>query len=146
MLKPIDIENKEFKKVKFGGYDITEVEEFLEVLIVDYENLFKENQDIKEKLEIALETQKYYSAIDEGVNKTIENSKIVANEMKAEAKAEADSIKEKAKTASLLALEEIKLDIKAKEVEFENIKQQMKIYKIKVKSMLEAQMNIIDEE
>ena len=146
MLKPIDIENKEFKKVKFGGYDITEVEEFLELLIVDYENLFKENQDIKEKLELALETQKYYSAIDEGVNKTIENTQIAATEMKEEAKIEADAIKEKAKSDSLLALEEIKLDIKAKEIEFETIKKQMQIYKIKVISMLEAQMNILDEE
>ena len=146
MLKPVDIENKDFKKVKFGGYDINGVEDFLELLIVDYETLFKENQDIKEKLELALETQKYYSAIDEGVNKTIENTQTVANEIKQEAQAEADAIKEQAKTDALLALEEIKLQIKQKEIEFETIKKQMQIYKIKVNSMLEAQMNILNED
>ena len=146
MLKPIDIENKEFRKVKFGGYDINEVEDFLEVLIVDYENLFKENQDINDKLQLALETQKYYSAIDEGVSKTLENTQTVANEIKQEAEKEADVIRENAKSDALLALEEIKLEIKSKEIEFETLKKQMQIYKIKVNSMLEAQMNILNEE
>lgn len=146
MIKPIDIENKEFKKVKFGGYDINEVEDFLEKIIVDYENLFKENKDLSEKLELALETSKYYAALDEGVNKTIENTQVVANNMKEEAEKEAIEIKEMAKNESLLMLEEIKLDIKAKQIEFENLKKQMQIYKIKVNSMLEAQMNILNDE
>lgn len=146
MLKPIDIENKEFKKVKFGGYDINEVEDFLEKVIVDYEVLYKENKELNEKLELALETQKYYAALDEGVNKTIENSQAVANNMKEIAEKEATEIKETAKNESLLMLEEIKLDIKSKQIEFENLKKQMQIYKIKINSMLEAQINILNDE
>ena len=41
MLTPADIENKVFKKAKIGGYDINDVEDFLEKLIVDYEAVFK---------------------------------------------------------------------------------------------------------
>ena len=43
MLTPNDIENKVFKKSKMKGYDIDDVEDFLEQLLADYEALYKEN-------------------------------------------------------------------------------------------------------
>ena len=45
MITPEDIENKVFKKAKIGGYDIKDLEEFLEKLIVDYESITKENTE-----------------------------------------------------------------------------------------------------
>lgn len=49
MLTPVDIENKEFNK-SFRGYDIDEVEEFLQTLVTDYEKLYRENASLKEKM------------------------------------------------------------------------------------------------
>ena len=49
MLTPTDVENKVFKKAKIGGYDINDVEDFLEKLIVDYEATFKEVTELKDK-------------------------------------------------------------------------------------------------
>ena len=43
MLTPADVENKVFKKAKIGGYDINDVEDFLEKLIVDFEAVCKAN-------------------------------------------------------------------------------------------------------
>ena len=59
MIKPADIENKVFKKVKLGGYDINDVEEFLEKVIVDYENVCKENTELNDKCENLQESVKY---------------------------------------------------------------------------------------
>ena len=42
MLRPIDIQNKEFEK-KLKGYDCNEVDDFLDAIIQDYELLMKEN-------------------------------------------------------------------------------------------------------
>lgn len=47
-ITPNEIINKEFKKV-FRGYDIDEVDEFLEELSEDYEKVYKENLNLKEK-------------------------------------------------------------------------------------------------
>jgi len=146
MIMPIDIENKIFKKSKLGGYEIKDVESFLELLIVDYENLYKENNELKEKLIIAEESIKYYNSLEQGVTQTIENSQKAADEIKEQASLEADEIKKNARYESSFTLEEIKLDIRAKQIELEQIKQQMQIYKIKVSSMLEAQLKIIKEE
>ncbi len=146
MIMPIDIENKVFKKSKLGGYEIKDVEAFLELLIVDYENLYKENSCLKEKLIKSEESVRYYSSLEQGVTQTIENSQKAAEEIKEKAEAEAEEIRIKAKNESSLTLEEVKLEIRTKEIELEQLKKQMQIYKIKVSSMLEAQLKILNEE
>ncbi|MDF2866173.1 MAG: septum formation initiator [Clostridia bacterium] len=146
MIMPIDIENKVFKKSKLGGYEVKDVEDFLEQLIVDYEELYKENANIKEKLIKADESIKYYNSLEQGVTQTIENSQKAADEIKEKAVMEAEEIRRNAKNESNLTLEEVKLEIRAKEIELEQIKKQMQIYKIKVTSMLEAQLKILNEE
>lgn len=42
MLTPLDIENREFKKT-MGGYNRDDVEDFMSLLLVDYEKLYKES-------------------------------------------------------------------------------------------------------
>ena len=49
MLTPVDIENKVFKKAKIGGYDIDDVEDFLEKIIDDYETLYKKANEAKDE-------------------------------------------------------------------------------------------------
>lgn len=146
MIMPIDIENKVFKKSKLGGYEIKDVEAFLEQLIVDYEDLYKENANLKEKLIKADESIKYYNSLEQGVTQTIENSQKAAEEIKEKASLEAEEIRRNAKNESNYTLEEVKLEIKSKEIELEQLKKQMQIYKIKVSSMLEAQLKILNEE
>ena len=41
---------------------------------------------------------------------------------------------------------ELDLEVKKRQYDLEEIKKEMQIYKIKVKSMLEAQLKILDEE
>ncbi len=48
MIAPIEIENKEFKKV-LRGYKEEEVDEFLDLVKEDYEQLYRENAELKGK-------------------------------------------------------------------------------------------------
>lgn len=50
MLTPEDIFEKEFKK-SMRGYDIDEVNEFLDQIIQDYGRLLEENKSIKKELQ-----------------------------------------------------------------------------------------------
>ena len=56
MLTPIDIDNYAFKRAKIGGYDIDSVEEFMEMLSIDYETLYKESSKLKEEIEESKKT------------------------------------------------------------------------------------------
>ena len=50
MLSVIDIQNKEFKKSKFGGYSIEEVNDYLEQIIKSYQEILNENYALKDKV------------------------------------------------------------------------------------------------
>lgn len=157
MLTPADIENKVFKKVKFNGYDINDVEDYLEKIIVDYEKLFKENLEMKDKMHNLEESVAYYKSIEIGIDQTVGNAQIEADNIKEEATNVADKIKKDAmkeveeykksqEEKFALNLEDVKKQIMAKEVELEELKKQMQIYKVKTVAMLEAQIKILKEE
>ena len=146
MLTPNDIENKVFKKSKMKGYDIDDVEDFLEQLLADYESLYKENAEIKDKFNAMQESISYYKSVEEGINKTIENAQSTADNMKEVAKREAETIKQEAEADARRHIEELNNEIRRKEELLEDKKKQMQIYRIRVSSMLEAKLKILNED
>ncbi len=146
MLTPLDIDNKSFKKTKLGGYDINDVEDFLVQVMEDYEFLYKQNSELKDKVNTMQESVKYYKSIEEGINKTIENAQSEAENIKETAQRDAEYIKRDAELESKTRLEDLKDEIKKAEAELEEKRKQMQIYKIRVSSMLQAQLNIINED
>ena len=146
MLTPNDIENKVFKKSKMKGYDIDDVEDFLEQLLADYEVLYKENAEIKDKFNAMQESISYYKSVEEGINKTIENAQSTADNMKEVAKREAETIKQEAEADARRHIEELNNEIRRKEELLEDKKKQMQIYRIRVSSMLEEQLKILNED
>ena len=146
MLTPNDIENKVFKKSKMKGYDIDDVEDFLEQLLADYEALYKENAEIKDKFNAMQESISYYKSVEEGINKTIENAQSTADNMKEVAKREAETIKQEAEADARRHIEELNNEIRRKEELLEDKKKQMQIYRIRVRYILEAQLKILNED
>ena len=69
-LTPMDISNKEFKK-GFRGYDIEEVDEFINEIIENYENLYKENSRLKEDLSRVNEKLDHYIKIENTIQNTL---------------------------------------------------------------------------
>ncbi len=47
MITPLDIENKKFAKQMMNGYNVDEVDDFLDELTLDYGKLYKENAELK---------------------------------------------------------------------------------------------------
>ena len=93
MLTPLDIDNKTFKKTKIGGgYDINDVEDFLVRIMDDYEKLYKENAELKDKVNTVQESVKYYKSIEEGITKTVENAQSQAENIKQVAERDAENI------------------------------------------------------
>ncbi len=183
MLTPVDIENKVFKKAKIGGYDIDDVEDFLEKIIDDYETLYKkaneakdeqpqkvsktdisagtemislENTELKEKITKLENKVAYYKNLEQGISTTIENAqeeseKIVseareeADRILSEAKEEAEGMRAKAESEAKDSIKDIEKQVLKQELLLTEKKKQMQIYKIRVKSMLEAQIKILDD-
>ncbi|MBR5227629.1 MAG: DivIVA domain-containing protein [Clostridia bacterium] len=146
MITAQDIENKVFKKAKIGGYDINDVEEFLEKLIIDYEQLTKDNTELSDKCENLQESVRYYKTLEQGIEQTISNAKEQADKIKEVALQEATNLKASQEISFQNKIAEYEGKIREKELQLEEIKKQMQIYKIKVQSMLEAQLKILNED
>ena len=60
MFTPQQIDQISFTKATFGGYDMQQVDEFLEPLTEDYVTLYKENALLKSKMRILVEKLEEY--------------------------------------------------------------------------------------
>ena len=60
MITPLDIENKTFSKQIVNGYSTQEVHEFMSELLKDYERIYKENIEYKDKIEVLNQGIQHY--------------------------------------------------------------------------------------
>ena len=65
MLTPQEIQNKKFEKAVFGGYDMSQIDDFLDEVLADYSDLYKENAALKAKMRVLVEKIDEYRAVDE---------------------------------------------------------------------------------
>ena len=54
MITPQQIDQVSFSKASFGGYNMQQVDEFLEPLTEDYVTLYKENALLKSKMRVQI--------------------------------------------------------------------------------------------
>ena len=90
-LTPLDIHNKEFSR-RFRGYDEDEVNEFLDQVIKDYEALIRDNKEMQTQLTTLQEKLGHFTNIEETLSKAIIVAQDAADELKTNAKKEAQLI------------------------------------------------------
>jgi cell division initiation protein len=91
-ITPHDIRQQQFTVKMFKGYDIQEVDAFLEDVGEDYESLLKETALLKEQLAAQEERSRGVSEREKSLQDTLVTTQRLAEEMKNAAKREADLI------------------------------------------------------
>ena len=89
MLTPQEIQDTKFEKAVFGGYDMAQIDKFLDELLVDYTLLYKENAALKGKMRVLVDKIDEYRAVDEEMRKALYTAQMTAKEIKDKAEAEA---------------------------------------------------------
>ena len=64
MLTPQEIQDKKFEKARFGGYDMTQIDDFLDIVLADYTALYKENAVLKGKMRVLVDKIEEYRSVD----------------------------------------------------------------------------------
>ena len=144
MITPMDIENKEFKK-GFRGYNEEEVDEFLDRVKEDFENLYRENLDLKEKLKLYQEQVSRYKSIEETLNATLITAQTAAEDTCSAANKKAKIIVEEAELKSKQIIEDCKERIIELQNQYDNLVKEFKIFRNKFKSLIKDEMTTIDE-
>ena len=173
MIRPSDIEDKEFKKVAVG-YSPEEVDRFLDEICVDYEQLFRENREMKMKLNnmsnsntsqmtapvpkvqpvqqqtapipaTPVSPQQTSQSIEKALAKTLTLAERVAEETKENARAAAAQITESA----VAKAEEIIGSARTRAFELEQdihrLESRYELMKTRVKLLLYAEIELLDK-
>lgn len=143
MLRPIDIQNKEFEK-KIRGYSCDEVDDFLDLIIQDYDLLFKENQTLKDKIGLLTETVERYKQMENTMQKSIDMARQTAEDTRRNAETEASAIINKAKLDATYLARQIDDEHMKRHQEMLTLKGEMEQYKNRIKSLCNNMMKMID--
>ena len=87
MFTPQQIEQISFGKATFGGYDMNDVDEFLEPLTEDYITLYKENALLKSKMRVLVGKLEEYRKNEAAMKDAMVNAQMTCDKMVAEAEA-----------------------------------------------------------
>ncbi|HEU4965531.1 MAG TPA: DivIVA domain-containing protein [Bacilli bacterium] len=144
-LTPLDIHNKEFGR-SFRGYDEDEVNEFLDRVIKDYEGIIRENRNMEEKVAMLEERLSHFQTLEESLSKSIIVAQETAEEVKANARKEAQLIiKESEKNADRIINEAL---AKARRItmEIDEIQKQADVFRARFKSLVKAQLELLESD
>ena len=145
MITPLDIENKTFKKQAVNGYSTQEVQDFMAELLKDYERIYKENIEYKDKIAVLNQGIQHYKAIED----TLQNALIVAQgtaeTVKANAKVEADNILRDAELNAKKSVDEIAQRVVEKQLKLQETQKQFDVYKAKMEALLISQLELLKD-
>ncbi|MFD2116207.1 DivIVA domain-containing protein [Paenibacillus yanchengensis] len=144
-LTPLDIHNKEFSR-RLRGYDEDEVNEFLDQVIKDYETIIRENKELHNEMLSLQEKLNHFANIEDTLSKTIIVAQEAADEVRHNAKKEAQLIvKEAEKNADRIVNDSLN---KARKVslEVEELKKQASIYRARFRTLVEAQLELLSQD
>ena len=156
MLTPLDIENKRFTKQIMNGYNVDEVDDFLDEIGVEFAKKQKELSEMAQELNEKKQGLEHYKSIEETLQNTLLMAQSTAEEVKNVAKQKSDQIINEAKQQAEQILSEAKSSAKnetdflqaqiiSRKKELEDIQKQFDIYKAKMESLLISQLELIKE-
>ena len=145
MLTPLDIENKKFSKQIMNGYNVEEVDDFLDEIGVDFAKKQKEVNEASKKIEELNASLEHYKNIESTLQNTLLMAQSTAEEVKNIAKQKADQIVTDAKASSQKEVDFIQNQILMKKKELEDVQKQFDIYKAKMESLLISKLELIKE-
>lgn len=153
-LTTLDIKDKQFGH-KFRGYHPEEVDEFLEIIVRDYEDLVRTNKEQENTIKNLNDRLDYFDELKDSLSQSVIMAQETADKMKAVAEEEASAVRQQADRDAEKILEVAK--VKANEmlrqavdnakrlaVETEDLKNKTRIFHQRMKATIESQLSIVD--
>lgn len=144
-LTPMDIHNKEFAH-SFRGYVVEEVNEFLDRVAKDFEQILRENIDLKDQINQLNEKMKGYQKLEETMHNAIVIAQEAAEEVKQNANREAELIRREADREAQRIVEESRYRSSRILTEHDDLFKQAQVFKMRFRSFLEAQIAALEME
>jgi cell division initiation protein len=142
-ITPLDIQQKQFSS-KFRGFDMEEVDSFLELVREEMEELLRENANLREEVKRLEKQMKEYKSMEGTLRDTLVGTQQMVEEYRKNASKEADLIRKEAE----LQAEEITKKAQEKVVkiheDISDLKGIRRHFKEEVMRLIQSHMSMIE--
>lgn len=150
----LEIKDKSFS-TKFRGFDPEEVDEFLDIVVRDYETLVRSNHDKEQQIRNLEERLSYFDEMKDSLSQSVLIAQDTAERVKQAATERSHNIIHHAEQESQRLLDEAKYkaneilrqatdNAKKVAVETEELKNKSRVFHQRLKSTIESQLAIVD--
>ena len=150
----LEIKDKSFS-TKFRGFDPEEVDEFLDIVVRDYETLVRSNHDKEQQIRNLEERLSYFDEMKDSLSQSVLIAQDTAERVKQAATERSHNIIHHAEQESQRLLDEAKYkaneilrqatdNAKKVAIETEELKNKSRVFHQRLKSTIESQLAIVD--
>ena len=116
MLTPQEVSERAFQRANFGGgYNMAQVDEFLDVLTQDYSSLYNENAVLKNKMKVLVDKVEEYRTTEDAMRKALMTAQRMADDLLKEAEEQKKQIIKDAEAEAITRRDELIRGIEAEE-------------------------------
>lgn len=145
MIKPIDIDKKEFTRDK-RGYNSREVDEFLDLIRIDYEKIMSDNRSMAHKIKFLEKQLEESQKSDTSMIETLETAKRLMADISASAERRAELMIRDAELEAENMILEAKSSVKQLSDEHIVLSNKVKRLRANYKRMLTAELEKMDQD
>ena len=145
MLTPQEVSERAFQKASFGGYNMGQVDEFLDVLTGDYSALYSENAVLKSKMKVLVDKVEDYRATEEAMRKARMTAQRMADTMVKEAEQKKAELLQQAEGEAQQRRQALEQELQAEEYRLAQAKEQTAQFVAQVRALQSAQEQYLDQ-
>lgn len=143
MITPIEIQNKVFKSGGLG-YDKKDVDSFMNEILENYEELYREKMEMRDRISVLNEGLQYYKSIEKTLQKALVLAERTAEETQNTAKKNAQVIEQEAVNRAKMIMADAKKELEVIKKQTTELVRQYDMYKARFKSLAAAQTELLD--
>ncbi|MGI9951125.1 DivIVA domain-containing protein [Moorellaceae bacterium AZ2] len=145
VLTPLDINKKEFRRT-LRGYSCEEVDEFLAQLLRDYTQVFRENQELRERVLYLEEELGRFSRLENTLKETLVMAQKAAEEARENARQEAETLLRQAEAQAQSMIAQARNKVAEIERYQAGLEARVRSFKSRWRSFLLAQLELLEAE
>ena len=135
MLTPQEVSERAFQKANFGGYNMAQVDEFLDILTGDYSALYNENAVLKNKMKVLVDKVEEYRSTEEAMRKALMAAQRMADDLVKEAERKKDELLAQTEKDVVTRRAELSHELEAEEYRLKKAQEQTAAFVEKVRAL-----------
>ncbi|MCJ7797341.1 MAG: DivIVA domain-containing protein, partial [Thermoleophilia bacterium] len=144
-LTPLDIRHQEFRRA-MRGYSEEQVDVFLDEVADEFERLFQDNIELRERIQLLDEQVTGYENLKETLNNTLVSAQQLADSTRANANKEGELILRDAELKARGIVGEANSEKQRVQQSLIQLRQVEEDFRFKFRSLLEAHINLLAED